>query len=84
MRRFNKTATILFIGILACGCIFFGGCKKAGTGSAVAGGTVQETSSKLDEVRAAVEEAEKNLAELRAERMRLEAELQAKKSAAKQ
>ena len=84
MARFNKIVYVLIVGAVVSSLFIMAGCKKAVAGSAVAGGTVQSTSAKLDEARASVESAEKTLAGLRAERMRLEAELQAKKSAVKQ
>lgn len=80
MSRFNKIVYVLLIGLIACGLVVFSGCKKAGTSSAVAGGTAEATSPKLEEVKTAVDEAEKKLAELRAERIRLENELKAKKN----
>jgi hypothetical protein len=83
MSGLKKTALIFVFGILACGLVVMTGCKKTGTSAAVAGGTVQTTSAKLEDVKAAVAEAEKKLGELRAERAKLEQELKARKSGAK-
>jgi uncharacterized protein YlxW (UPF0749 family) len=83
MRRFNKIVLVLFMGFMASGLVMMTGCKKAGTGAAVAGNTAAATSSKLEEVHASVLDAEKKLNELRAERRRLENELKAKKNGAK-
>jgi cell shape-determining protein MreC len=80
MLRFNKIAYVLLMGFMVSGLVMMTGCKKAGTSSAVAGGTVQSTSAKLEEVKASVAEAEKKLGELRAERIRLENELKEKKN----
>jgi hypothetical protein len=79
MSRFNKIAYVLLMGFMVSGLVMMTGCKKTGTSSAVAGGTAAASTPKLEEAQASVIDAEKKLNELRAERIRLEKELQAKK-----
>jgi len=80
MSRFNKIVYILMIGLSVSGLFIMGGCKKTGTR---VGSNADASTPKLEEARASVIEAEKKLNELRAERIRLEKDWEAKKSGAK-
>ena len=71
MHKFSFIARFFCIGMLVFGTGFMVGCtKKPST----------ENVSKLEETRSATEGAEKKLAELKQERMKLEQELQNKQS----
>jgi len=80
MFRFNKIAYVLLVGLIASSLFLMAGCKKTGTGI---GTTTGASTPKLEEARASVMDAEKKLNELRAERIQLEKEWEAKKSGAK-
>jgi hypothetical protein len=84
MSRFNKIAYVLLVGFIVSGLFFMAGCKKAGTSTSVgAAATTGASTAKLEEARGSVIEAEKKLNELRAERIQLEKEWEAKKSGVK-
>lgn len=72
MKTFTVMARILLIGMLVFSTsAIMTGCSKKPN---------KEEASKLDDARAAAESAEKKLADLRQERMKLEQELQAKQA----
>jgi len=71
MKKVTAIAAMLLAGVIATGGILVSGCSPKPNKQEV---------SKLDEQKAAAEAAEKKLAELRAERLKLEAELQAKQA----
>jgi hypothetical protein len=78
MSRFNKIVHILLVGTMAFGLVMAAGCtKKPAKATADAG------ASSVQEARAAAEDAEKKLGELRSERLRLEKELEAKRASQK-
>jgi hypothetical protein len=81
MPRFNKTVYALVIGLLVSGLFIMAGCKK--TGTTRVGATADASTPQLEEARASVIAAEKKLNELRAERIQLEKDWEAKKSGAK-
>ena len=80
MFRFNKAAYILLIGLVMICLGMMSGCTKK---PAVGGGGSAADASKLQDARSAVDDAERNLGQLRQERMRLEKELQDRKSQGK-
>jgi hypothetical protein len=80
MSRFNKIAYVLLVGFIVSSLFLMAGCKKAGT---IVGATTDSSTPKLDESRASVIDAEKKLNELRAERIQLEKDWEAKKSGVK-
>ena len=80
MSRFNKIAYVLVVGFIVSSLFLMAGCKKAGTS---VGTTTGSSTPKLEEARVSVMDAEKKLNDLRAERIQLEKDWEAKKSGAK-
>jgi|WetSurMetagenome_2_1015567.scaffolds.fasta_scaffold335147_2 hypothetical protein len=71
MRAIGTLARLLLIGLMVCGTTVMVGCTKKPSTNDI---------SKLEESRSAAEGAERKLAELRQERMKLEADLQGKQN----
>jgi septal ring factor EnvC (AmiA/AmiB activator) len=69
MRKISIIARLLLAGLLICGTSLMVGCTKKPSTNDI---------SKLEEARSAAEGAERKLAELRQERLKLEADLQTK------